>query len=236
VSAAGQRRHYREVGVVACDGLHGVALDGKAVTTLGGQPLLLPRRALAEAVAAEWQMQGEKLDPGTMPLTRLAGSAIDVVAPQRAAVVERTAAYAATDLLCYRALGPAALVGRQEAGWQPLVDWAERRFGAPLRVTAGIVAIEQPAASLAVLRRAVEAADLWRLTALAAATAACGSLILGLALAEGEIDAAAATALSLLDESYQSERWGEVPPAAERRADLAAEIAAAARFLALLAG
>ena len=236
MSAAGQRRHYRGVGVFARDGLHGVALDGKPVATPGGQPLLLPQQALAEAVAAEWRAQGEQLEASTMPLTRLASSALDVVAPHRAAVVERTAAYAATDLLCYRAHGPAALAGRQEAGWQPLVDWVARHFGAPLRVTAGIVAIEQPAASLAVLRRAVEAADLWRLTALAAATAACGSLILGLALAEGEIDAAAATALSLLDESYQSERWGEVPPAAERRAALAAEIAAAARFLALLAG
>jgi chaperone required for assembly of F1-ATPase len=236
VNAAGKRRRYREVAVVARDGLHGVTLDGEVVTTPGGKPLLLPQRALAEAIAAEWQAQGDELDPSTLPLTRLAGSALDVVAPQRAAVVERTAAYAATDLLCYPALGPEALAGRQEAGWQPLVDWVERHYGAPLLATAGIVAIAQPAASLITLRRAVEAADLWRLTALAAATAACGSLILALALAEGEIDAAAATELSLLDESYQSERWGEVPEAAERRAALSAEIAAAARFLALLAG
>ena len=235
MSVSRKRRRYREVGVVARDGLHGVALDGKALATPGGQPLLLPQRALAEAVAAEWRAQGEQLDAGTMPLTRLASSAIDVVAPHRAAVIERTAAYAATDLLCYRAHGPAILASRQEAGWQPLVDWVERHYGAPLRVTAGIVAIAQPAASLAVLRRAVEAADPWRLTALAAATAACGSLVLGLALAEGEIDAAAATALSLLDESYQSERWGEDPEALKRRAALSAEIAAAARFLALLA-
>jgi len=229
------RRTYQAVAVVECRGGYGIALDGKPITTPEGRPLVLPSRPLAQALAAEWQAQGQHVDPLAMPLTRLAGSAIDLVGPHRAAVVERTAAYAETDLLCYRALGPEALAEHQEAEWQPLVDWVAQHLEAPLRVTAGIVAIEQPALSLATLRRAVEASDDWHLTALAAATAACGSLILGLALAEGEIDAEATWALSELDESYQIELWGEDPEARRRREVQRADIAAAARFLALLA-
>jgi len=234
VSLSRKRRRYRAATVVAHEGRHGIALDGNEVATPQGRPLRLPSFALAEAIAAEWQAQGEDIDPRTMPLTRLAGSAIDVVASARDAVVERTAAYAATDLLCYRAAEPRALVERQEASWQPLVEWAARRYEAPLSITAGILAMTQPEASLTALRRAVEAADAWRLTALAAATAACGSLILALALAEGEIDAETAASLAFLDESYQSERWGEDREASEQRGLVAAEIAAAARFLALL--
>ena len=230
-----KRRRYGSVAVVSCEGSYGIALDGKEIATPQGQPLRLPSLALAEAVAAEWQAQGSHIDPSTMPLTRLAGSAIDVVARARAAIVERTSAYAATDLLCYRAAESQALAGRQRASWQPLLEWAAQRYGAPLEVTTGILALAQPETSLAILRRAVEAADDWRLTALAAATAACGSLILALAMAEGEIDAEAAARLAFLDESYQSERWGEDAEALRKRAAAAAEIAAAARFLALLA-
>ncbi|MFI5021823.1 MAG: ATP12 family chaperone protein [Alphaproteobacteria bacterium] len=229
------RRTYQAVAVVECRGGYGIALDGKPITTPEGRPLVLPSRPLAQALAAEWQAQGQHVGPLAMPLTRLAGSAIDLVGPHRAAVVERTAAYAETDLLCYRALGPEALAERQQVGWQTVVDWVAQHFEAPLRVTAGIVAIEQPALSLATLRRAVEASDDLRLTALTAATAACGSLILGLALAEGEIAAEAAWALSELDESYQIELWGEDPEARRRREVQRADIAAAARFFALLA-
>jgi len=235
VTAPSARRTYQAVAVVEREGGYAIALDGEPAATPEGRPLVLPSRPLAEALAAEWQAQGQHLDPLAMPLTRLAGSAIDLVRAHRATVVERTVAYAETDLLCYRALGPEALAERQEAGWQPLVDWVARRFEAPLRVTAGIVAIEQPVRSLAILRRAVEASDDWRLTALAAATAACGSLILALALTEGEIDGEAAWALSELDASYQIGLWGEDPEAKRRREALRADIAAAARFLTLLA-
>lgn len=230
-----RKRAYRGVAVVPLEGGFGIALDGKPVVTPAKARLVLPSRPLAEAVAAEWEAQGPEIDPLAMPLTRLAGSAIDLVGPSRAEVIARTAAYAATDLLCHRADGPAALVARQQAAWQPVLDWAALRYRAALEVTAGVIAVEQPAAALEALRRAVAAYDDMRLTAVAAATAACGSLLLGLALAEGHIDAEAASALSQLDEAYQSERWGEDAEAARRRQALRADIAAAARFLILLA-
>jgi len=229
-----RKRAYRRVAVVPLEGGFGITLDGKPVVTPAKARIVLPSRPLALAVAAEWEAQGPEIDPLAMPLTRLAGSAIDLVGPGRVEVIARTAAYAATDLLCYRADGPPELAARQQAAWQPVLDWAAGRYGASLDVTSGVIAIEQPAASLEALRRALAACDDMRLTAVAAATAACGSLLLGLALAEGRIDAESAAALSQLDEAYQSELWGADEEAARRRQALRADIAAAARFLAFL--
>lgn len=230
-----RKRAYRGVAVVPLEGGFGIALDGKPVATPAKARLVLPSRALAEAVAAEWEAQGPEIDPLAMPLTRLAESAIDLVGPGRAELIARTAAYAATDLLCHRADGPAALVARQQAAWQPVLDWAALRYRAALKVTTGVITVEQLPAALEALRRAVAAYDDMQLTAVAAATAACGSLLLGLVLAEGRIDAEAASALSQLDEAYQSELWGEDEDAARRRQALRGDIAAAARFLILLA-
>ena len=78
--------------------------------------------------------------------------------------------------------------------------------------------------------------DDFSLTALHAATAACGSLVIALALLEGRLGAAEAFAASQLDESFQIEAWGEDTEQAKRRAELAAEIEAAARFISLLRG
>jgi chaperone required for assembly of F1-ATPase len=235
VIQAARKRVYKEVAVVSVEAGYGVTLDGKPVHTPARRPLVLPTREVAEAVAAEWQAQEAEINPLVMPLTRLAGSALDLVAPNRAEVVARTAAYGGTDLVCYRAEGPPELASRQQEGWQPLVDWAAHRFDAPLKVTVGVMAVEQPAEALAALSRAVEAYDDLRLTVLAAATAACGSLLLALALAEGRLDAETAFTLSQLDESFQIEQWGEDPEIAQRRANLRTDIAAAAHLLALLA-
>ncbi len=149
-------------------------------------------------------------------------------------MVEELAGYGAHDLVCYHAETSADLAARQQACWQPLLDWAARALDAPLAVTTGVVSIEQPPEALAALREAVAARDAFELTALSAAATAAGSLVIALALAEGRIDAAAAFDAAQLDESYQIERWGEDPEAARRRAAIKADLAAAARFLALL--
>lgn len=231
-----RKRVYKHVAVQALAEGYGVTLDGKPVRTPRHHVLVLPTRQLAEAVAAEWEAQGPELDPLAMPLMRLAGSAIDLVVPNRAEVIERTVAYGGTDLLCYRADAPAELAQRQSEAWQSVVDWATLRYDAPLKVTAGVMAIQQPIEALGALARAVESYDDMRLTALAAAAAACGSLLLALALAEGRIDADAAWALSQLDETFQIEQWGEDPEARKRRETLRNDIVAAGRFLELLAG
>jgi chaperone required for assembly of F1-ATPase len=228
------RRFYKKAEVVSAASGYGIALVGRLVKTAGKQDLIVPSLALAAAVAAEWEAQQGEIRREAMPLTRLAGATIDRSAAQRAAVVRQVAHYAGTDLVCYRAAHPPALAARQQAVWQPLIDWAAGRYGAPLVVTTGIVPERQPAASLAAFTEAVAEHDDFSLTALHAATATCGSLVIALALLEGRLDADQAFAASQLDESFQIEAWGEDAEQAERRAALAAEIVAAARFISLL--
>ncbi len=230
------KRFYREAGIVPAEDGYRVALDGRPVKTPAKQAMIVPNAALATAVAAEWEAQQGEIRPSQMPMTRLASTAIDRVAPQRELIVEQIAAYAGTDLVCYRAAHPPALLARQQAVWQPLIDWAVLRYDAPLEVTAGVIPISQPAASLRAFAGAVAEQNDFALAALHLATGACGSLVIVLALIEGRIDAAEAFAASQLDESFQIEAWGEDEEQARRRRALAEDIAAAARFLSLSGG
>jgi chaperone required for assembly of F1-ATPase len=228
------RRVYATVETRPVDKCWGVALDGKPVRTPAKFELAVPSLALASAIAAEWDAQREEIRPETMPLTRLAATAIDRTPAQRGLVVAETTNYAATDLLCYRAEHPPALAARQDAVWQKLIDWAALRYDAVLAVTTGIVPAPQSPAALRAFAAIVGAQDDFHLTALHTLTAAAGSLVIALALLEGRLDAEAAFTAAQLDETFQIETWGEDAEAAARRRALAADIAAAARFIALL--
>ena len=229
------KRVYDRVTSGPAEGGFGVALDGRKLRTPGKQALIVPSAALAAAIAAEWDAQQGEIRPASMPLFRLAATAIDRTAALRAEVAAEIANYAATDLVCHRASEPPSLTARQQEVWQPLVDWARLRYDAALAVTAGVIPAGQSAAALKALAAAVAALDDFRLTALHALTGASGSLVIALALYEGRLDADAAFAASQLDETFQIEAWGEDAEAAARRLALAADIAAAARFLELLA-
>jgi chaperone required for assembly of F1-ATPase len=230
------KRFYKKAAAIPAAGGYGITLDGRLVKTPGRSDLIVPSLALAAAVAAEWDVQQGEICRERMPLTRLVGTTIDRNSTQREAVVRQVAHYAGTDLVCYRATHPPALAARQQAVWQPLIDWAAERYDAPLRVTTGVIPASQPTASLAAFAAVVAAHDDFSLTALHTATTACGSLVIALALIERRLDAAEAFAASQLDESFQIEAWGEDKEQTERWTALAAEIAAAARFLALAHG
>ena len=230
------KRVYKSAATEPCAGGWSVTLDGRKLRTPGRSELTVPSAPLAAAIAAEWEAQHGDVRPATMPLTRLAATAIDRTAPQRGLVASEVAGYAGTDLLCYRADHPPALKARQDAVWQPLLDWAGARYGAALTVAEGVVPVRQPPEALQALAAIVMALDEFRLTALHALTTACGSLVIALALSDGRLDADAAFAASQLDETFQIEAWGEDGEAAARRRALADDIGAAARFLALLAG
>ena len=219
------------------DGGYAILLDGRPMHLPGGATLRLPHQPLADAIATEWQHagggKGAEMSFADTPLTRLAGTAQHRIAADPEPTADAIARYGETDLLCYRAEAPAALVRRQEAAWQPWLDWLERRHGAKLRVTSGIMAIRQHRAAIATLRAAVGALDPWALAALGVAVPALGSLVLGLALAEQRLDPAAAHALGALDELFQAEQWGEDAQAAARRQAVADDVALAARLIAL---
>ena len=224
------RRFYKTAASTPVDGGWGVTLDGKALRSPAKRPFVLPTEALAMAIADEWQAQGEKVNPGSMPLMQFAATAIDRLADDRAALVEEIAGYGHSDLICYRAEEPPSLARRQEEVWQPLVAWAAERYDVALNVTTGIVAVEQPAHALATFRRVLQACDLLALTAVAAATGSAGSLVIALALAEGRLSPDEAADAALLDELFQAEKWGGDPEAERRRAGIRADLHAAKRF------
>ncbi|MBO6561756.1 MAG: ATPase [Nisaea sp.] len=227
------KRFYKTASVGSSDGGYQVLLDGRPIRTPAKAQMLLPVETLAAAIASEWEAQGEKVEPGSMPFMSLAATGIDRVTTQREAVIDQIAAYGGSDLVCYRADAPADLAERQMASWQPLLDWAEGRFDARLTVTAGIMPAEQPEAALKALRLAVAAYDDLVLSGLYQLTTGLGSLIIALAVVEGRIDAGKGVELALLDELFQAERWGEDSEAAERRETLARDMENAARFAAM---
>lgn len=228
------KRFYKTVTVEKLDGGHAIRLDGRAVKTPARAELVLPTSALGLSVAAEWDAQEEDIDPRAMPLTGLANAAIDRVAPDPAAFAQILAAYGETDLICYRADHPAELIGRQAECWDPLIDWAQQRYDIEFEIVHGIMHCAQPDETIARLSAAVRAYDVFQLAALQPLVTISGSLVISLALAEGEIDGRAAFDAAHLDEFWQIEQWGEDELATQAREHRAADFRAAARFLALL--
>lgn len=227
------KRFYKQAAARADAGGHVVTLDDRPMKTPARRALVLPTPALAQAVAAEWQGQGETVDQDSLALTRIACTALDRVADCRAEVVEHMVRVGATDMTCYRVAEPAELVARQAAAWDPLLDWLAGYCGARLVRTDAIEPVAQSRAALARLREAVDAPEAMMLSALAGAVATTDSLVIGLALREGRLDAAAAFEASQVEESFQIERWGEDSELTERRRSIRREIAACAAFMAL---
>ncbi|MGS4947199.1 ATP12 family chaperone protein [Meridianimarinicoccus sp. RP-17] len=228
-----QRRFWDSANPVAASAGFGIALDGRPVRTPAKQPLVVPSRPLARAIADEWDAQAEVIDPNTMPLTRIANSAIDTAGPQHTEIAGIIAAYGESDLLCYRAEGPPELVSRQAAAWDPLLDWARDALDAPLAVGTGVIFVPQPEKSLRTLSAKVHGLDAFDLAPCHDLVALSGSLVIGLAVLAGLHPVETLWALSRVDETWQAEQWGHDEDAAEIAALRAAAFADAARFHAL---
>lgn len=228
------KRFYKTVEVRAGDSGHAVLLDGRAIKTPARAALAVPSAALAAAIAAEWDAQGEEIDPRAMPATGLANAAIDRVLPDPAQFAAMLGAYAETDLLCYRAEGPEDLAARQAATWDPLLAWARARYDVAFEVTAGILHRAQPPETVARLRQALASQPPFALSAFSPLVTIGGSLVAALAVAERAVEPDAAFDATHLDEIWQAEQWGEDWAATDAREARRRDFTAAARFLALL--
>lgn len=218
------------------DGQFTVLLDGRQVRTPAKAQLIVPTRAMADAIAAEWQAQSEKITPATMPVTRSANAAIDKVAPQFADVAALIAAYGESDLLCYRATEPEGLQAREAAAWDPLLDWAATTYGARLAVTVGVTPVAQPMHAVVALSAAVKRLDAFRLTALHDLVAISGSLVIGLAAAAEVWPIAELWSHSRIDEDWQTDTWGADDDATETARHKENDFLHAHRFWRLTAG
>ncbi len=226
------KRFWTHTTAQPCEGGFTVLLDARTVKTPGKTLLVMPTMAMAEAVAAEWQAQGDRIDPRTMPCTRAANSAIDKVTPQFAEVVALLAAYGGSDLLCYRAAEP-ALRNRQDMAWDPLLDWAAVSLHAPLVVTTGVIPVDQPQSSLERLDARLTAMTPFQIVAAHDLIAISGSLVLALALMDKFIAPNAAWTTTRIDEKWQAEQWGVDEQAALAEAHRCTAFHQAERFFRL---
>ena len=233
---AAKKRFYSTVSVTDEQDGPVIRLDGRLVKSPAGTNAHLPSRALADAVAGEWEAQGDEIDAARMPLFGLAVTVLDRVTPQRTAILDELVAYGGNDLLCYQDADDPALGARQAKGWNPWLDWARTALGAELTVAAGVMPVTQPEAAVAALGRAAAAHDDWELGMLYRATTLGGSLVLGLAMLRDEMDGGGLFEAAFLDELWQAERWGSDWEAEERRESVRTELDQAHRFLMLCRG
>ncbi len=227
------KRFYTTATTAPADTGHAILLDGRAIKTPKRAALIVPTAALATAIAAEWQAQVDEIKPAAMPLTGMANAAIDLIAPDALAFATPLAAYAESDLLCYRA-HDSELLALEAAAWNPILAWAEARYGVEFVLATGIVHVAQPATTLAAFRNALVAHDPFHLAALSPLITIGGSLVVALALAERTFGGDALWAAVNCDEHWQEQRWGADDEAIASRAAKQREWDAAARFLALL--
>lgn len=228
------KRFWTEARPVEAPDGWSVELDGKPVRTPARRTCVLPSLPMAERVAAEWNAQDGDIAPLSMPMTRAAATCLDRVAPEQHAVCEIIAGYGGTDLVCYRAAHPDALVARQREGWDQILDWARDALDVPLNVGAGVMHIAQPPQSMARLAGHVARLDAWELTALSELVTISGSLVLGLAVGHRHLDPEDAWVRSQIDEQWNIDQWGEDADAAEKAARRKADFLHAAEVWRLL--
>lgn len=225
-----RKKFYTSAGVAEGPDGFGILLDGKQVRTPGKNVLAAPTRDLADAIAAEWDAQGENIDPMSMPLTRLANSVIDGVAGNVQSVADDAAKYFETDLLFYRAGFPEALVERQAEHWDPVLRWAADTLGAHFILGEGVVHVRQPESAVAAARKSLPS-EAWPVGAFHVVTTMTGSALLALALKQGFLDGSQVWAAAHVDEDWNSEKWGADEEVAARRASKFKDFEAAVRVL-----
>jgi chaperone required for assembly of F1-ATPase len=226
-----RRRFYERVEIEAVDDAFRIVLDGRPVRTPARHALAAPTRALAQALAAEWEAQRDVVDPARMPLTRLANTIIDGVVEAPGAVAAEVERYLACDLVFYRASAPAGLVARQGAAWDPVLAWARDALGARFVLAEGIVFVTQPPQALAAAGAAIPRAP-WPLGAVHSMTTLTGSALIALAVAAGALSVDAAWAAAHVDEDWNMDFWGRDELAMQRRDTRFADMQAAGTVLA----
>jgi len=233
------KRFYAAAAVEARDGLDVLTLDGRPARTPARGLLALPTQAAARAVADEWAAQGEWIDPATMPMTRLVNSALDGVANQMDETAAEIVKFAGSDLVCYRAAEPAALVIEQAKAWTPVLDFARETLGARFVLAEGVMFATQPEAAVAAVAGEVRAiatgpAGALRLAALSVMTSLTGSALIALAVAQGAMGVEEGWRAAHVDEDFQIRAWGADEEAAARRERRRSDMQAAARLFALV--
>jgi chaperone required for assembly of F1-ATPase len=228
--AVQRKRFYASAGTGEAEGGYIVTLDGKPIKTPSGRTVVVPSRSLAEMIAAEWNAQGEFIEPLTMPLTRFANSVVQGVTDNVTAVSDDVAKYFGSDLLFYRAGHPEGLVAREAEHWDPVLFWAAETLGAHFMLAEGVMHVRQPDEAIAAVRGALPD-DPWAIAAVHVLTTLTGSALLALAMFHGVIDPEKAWAAAHVDEDWNAEKWGVDEEMAARKAAKSVDFNAVAAVL-----
>ncbi len=221
-------------GVAEEEGLFAVQRNGRYLMTPAGAAYLLPTRVLAEAIVVEWNAQGDKIVPASMPMTQIAATSFDIVGKDREKTVSGLLAYTDSELVCHRTQGPSPLAEKQEKIWQPFLNWCCERYGVSFAVGCGVMPVRQKPEIADALGRAIRAMGDFHLAGLSCSTDSAGSLVLGLALAEKAFTAAQVFEASELDATHQAIAWGEDPAAKARQESVRRDLEACERWFRLL--
>ncbi|HET6537552.1 MAG TPA: ATP12 family protein [Sphingopyxis sp.] len=227
------KKFWKTAAITALEDGYSITLDNRPLRTPARALLSIPNLSLAEAIVAEWDAQGEDIDPASMPMTGLANATIDLAAANPVEFAAPLAEYAASDLLCYRDARDSALQKEQAAAWNPILHWAEQHFGVEFILTQGVLPVDQPEETIAALRAATFALAPHQLAALAPLVTISGSLVSGLAAMERAFDAEILWQAVALDDLYQERRWGEDAEAVKMREHRRTDWHNAIRYLSL---
>lgn len=231
---AGPKRFYTVATLAEEGGSFSLFLDKRRAKTKAGNEIRIKSAALASAILEEWNAQGERIDFMAMPMTRFAMTAIDLGARDAESWREAVLAFLKSDLLCYRAPVPSELLERQNAAWDPILDWCATKLDIRLSKGIGVEFVEQPREAIDAARRFLTILTVERLIGVKSATEIAGSAAIAFALLQGPFDAGALFEASRIDERFQAERWGIDGEAAARERQLKQDFLSAARFLSLV--
>ena len=174
-------------------------------------PFLIPSKALAHGIAAEWAWQKKRVDPETMPLMQLAATAIDQ--PQSAEVIATSlCAFLPTDpVLCRDEDDTKSdLVAAQNTLLQPFIDYVNMQLGTRLRPSTSIVGAAVSARDSALVYEYLMELDSWKRCALMELSSACKSVCMAIGGASGGFTIDQVIRASRVEEDYQMEQWGLV--------------------------
>jgi chaperone required for assembly of F1-ATPase len=225
------KRVYQKAGIIALKGGFSVTLDGQSVLTPAGSQLFVKKAEFAVELAAEWNSQGAYIERASMPLNRIVNTAIDHVAYERIGVAKEVASYANFDLVCYRAIGPSGLIAKQEAAWNPLLDWIEIACGIKPATTNDIQTVPQDPKLISYIAARIKVVDDVTLASFAMATTIAGSVLIALAIFDSVLELQSAWHAAQIDEDWQIELWGEDTEAALRRANVKRDFKAAVQVM-----
>lgn len=221
------KRFYKDVTIGEEGGSFQILLDGRSVKSPAKKALDVPNRAIAQALVVEWDAQVDKIDPATMPLTRLINSTIDGVDDARGAMIDEIVAYLGNDFICYPASHPERLVERQAALWQPVLDWTGEQLGGKFLQASGILAVEQSPVMGEALRKLWDDLDRYQLAGVHSIMTISGSALLAFAFWRGFLSSEALWTAAMVDEDWNVEMWGEDEEATKRRSFRKADMDAA---------